>query len=295
MSYPEQEKEYIDGIACQYLCHIQKADAPGMVYPAHFHYYIELLYALSGTYRVYLNGIYHEFNAGDLVLINSKEIHQIDALSPQGGTYLVIRFLPELIYDSMSQHHLQLKYVLPFTSEQVTYEKIFRNLTLSASPIPHLLQEIMTEIREEPYGYELAIKNDIERIFLWILRYWHFNEKELIWENHSEQQLLVQLSPALNYMTIHFDQSITATEMADLCHLSSSYFSRTFNRLMNMNFSEYLNYIRIKEAEKLLISTSLTITEISMNVGFNSTSYFIKLFKQYKYISPKQYRKQLLQ
>lgn len=64
MDYPEERKQYIDGIACQYLCHIEKAEKPGNVFSAHFHYYIEMLYALSGHFRIYLNGIYHEFAAG---------------------------------------------------------------------------------------------------------------------------------------------------------------------------------------------------------------------------------------
>ena len=72
MDYPEERKQYIDGIACQYLCHIEKAEKPGNVFFAHFHYYIEMLYALSGHFRIYLYGIYHEFAAGDFVLINSR-------------------------------------------------------------------------------------------------------------------------------------------------------------------------------------------------------------------------------
>ena len=55
MDYPEERKQYIDGIACQYLCHIEKAEKPGNVFSAHFHYYIEMLYALSGHFRIYLN------------------------------------------------------------------------------------------------------------------------------------------------------------------------------------------------------------------------------------------------
>ena len=74
MDYPEERKQYIDGIACQYLCHIEKAEKPGNVFFAHFHYYIEMLYALSGHFRIYLNGIYHEFAAGDFTLSNAKTI-----------------------------------------------------------------------------------------------------------------------------------------------------------------------------------------------------------------------------
>ena len=52
MDYPEERKQYIDGIACQYLCHIEKAEKPGNVFSAHFHYYIEMLYALLSLIHI---------------------------------------------------------------------------------------------------------------------------------------------------------------------------------------------------------------------------------------------------
>lgn len=293
MNCMEEEKLYIDGIACPYLCHIQETEQAGNVFPAHFHYYIEILYALSGRFLVYLNGIYHEFEAGDIVLINSKEIHQIDALSENGGRYIVLRFLPDLIYNGISQSHFEMKYVLPFITENPGCEKVIKASNLSNSPIPALMHEIIAENESQNYGYELAIKNNISRIFLWILRYWHANEEYTLTSCQTDYLLQQQLAPALTYMTENYDKPVSATEMAKLCSLSYSYFSRSFNRLMNMKFSDYLNYIRIREAEKLLVSSSLSITEIAVTVGFGTTSYFIKLFKAYKHTSPKQYQKLL--
>lgn len=72
-------------------------------------------------------------------------------------------------------------------------------------------------------------------------------------------------------------------------------FSRSFNRLLHMNFSDYLNEIRIREAEKLLVSTTQNVTEIASAVGFCTTSYFIKQFTKYLHVSPKQYQKQMRQ
>lgn len=293
MNYLEEEKLYIDGTACQYLCHIDNATQAGNVFPAHFHYYIEILYTLSGHFRIYLNGVYHEFNTGDIVLINSKEIHQIDAISEAGGRYIVVRFLPDLIYNGMSQSHFELKYLLPFITENSAYEKVITADRLVGSALPELMHEIIREDTEKSYGYELAIKNNISRIFLWILRYWHTKEADTLLPGQADIELQKRLAPALTYITEHYEKTVSATEMAKLCHLSYSYFSRSFNRLMNMKFSDYLNYIRIQEAEKLLVSTTMSVTDIGAAVGFSTTSYFIKLFQQYKHISPKQYRKLL--
>ena len=146
-----------------------------------------MLYALSGHFRIYLNGIYHEFAAGDFVLINSREVHQIDALSSEGGSYIVVRFLPELIYDGMTQSHFELKYLLPFITENSIYEKVISSSILNAkhSAIPGLMNEIIRESEEKQYGYELAIKNHIGGIFLWLLRYWHANGEEPLLETQE--------------------------------------------------------------------------------------------------------------
>lgn len=295
MNYPEEKNTYIDGIPCQYLCHVEVTKKAGTVFPAHYHYYIELLYALSGSFLVYLNGTYHEFSAGDMVLINSREVHQIDATAADGGSYICVRFLPDLIYNGMSQSHFELKYLLPFVTEQPDYEKVIHAASLSDSLIPELMNEIIRESEQQNYGYELAIKNDIGRIFLWLLRYWQKNETEPLLVNQTDLNLQKLLAPALTYMLSNYEKPILATEMADLCHLSYSYFSRSFHRLMHMKFNDYLNSIRIREAEKLLISTSGSVTEIAASVGFCTTSYFIKLFKEQIYVSPKQYQKLLAQ
>ena len=146
----------------------------------------------------------------------------------------------------------------------------------------------------ETYGYELAIKNHIGRIFLWILRYFHETNTDFMHSPLTNITFIKRLQPSFDYVLEHFHEELKTTDMAALCNMSSSYFSRTFNKQMGMNFNEYVNYIRIMEAEKLLVSTTMNITEIANTVGFSTTSYFIKLFKAYKSISPKQFRKEFV-
>lgn len=291
MNYPEEKQTYIDGIRCEYLCHIQECEGIGNVFPAHYHYYIELLYGISGEFQVLLGGQYHHFGRGDMVLINAREVHQIDALSQEGGRYIVVRFLPELIYNGMSANHFEMKYMLPFVTENSSNEKIIREKIVGKTEIPKLFHEIVREVSEEKYGYELAVKNHIGSIFLWTLRYWEASRKDTREENAGDRNLRGQLQPALKYVTEQYARDIKAKEMAKLCHMSYSYFSRSFHRIMKMTFREYLNHIRIWEAEKMLVSTSLSITEIGGEVGFATTSYFIKMFQNYKHITPKQFRK----
>ncbi|MDT8717111.1 helix-turn-helix transcriptional regulator [Clostridium sp. 19966] len=292
MNNLEQKKEVINGVSYNYLCHFQEAYQAGNCFPAHYHSYIEILYGVTGVFEVILNGKSHNFSEGDLVLINSKEVHKINAYLPDGGKYIVLRFEPEVIYNGMLHNHMQLKYVLPFILQNSKHQKVIEKSIIDTTFIPALLYDILNEFQKEAYGYELAIKNHICRIFLWILRYFHETSTDFINSPLSDINFIQRLQPCLDYVLENFDEELKLSHMAFLCNMSPSYFSRIFNEHMGMNFNEYVNYTRVMEAEKLLVSTDMNITEIANTVGFSTTSYFIKLFKKYKNISPKQFRKE---
>jgi AraC-like DNA-binding protein len=294
MNYIEEKKAIINGIPYNYLCHTEVVSKAGNVFPAHYHSYIEILYGISGTFEVILNGKCHKFTEGDLVLINSKEVHQINSRYEEGGQYFVLRFEPEVIYSNMFHNYLHLKYVLPFILETSKHQKIIRKEIIKDTFIPELLLEISKEFLRKTFGYELAIQNHIGRIFLWILRYFHETSTEFMVSALTDIAFIQRLQPSFDYVQEHFQEEIKATDMATLCNMSSSYFSRTFNAHMGMNFNEYVNFIRITESEKLLVSSPMNITEVANAVGFSTTSYFIKLFKAYKHISPKQFRKEFV-
>ena len=77
--------------------------------------------------------------------------------------------------------------------------------------------------------------------------------------------------------------------------VATVYFSRSFNGFCIWISVITWNEIRIREAEKLLVSTTQNVTEIASAVGFCTTSYFIKQFTKYLHVSPKQYQKQMRQ
>ena len=73
--------------------------------------------------------------------------------------------------------------------------------------------------------------------------------------------------------------------------MSYSYFSRSFKSVMGKNFAKFLNEIKIDAAKRLLLTTNKTITEISMETGFSSSSHFISNFSKSVGITPLAYRK----
>lgn len=294
MEFHEQQKEVVDGIPLQYLCHFQETDTSGMVYPAHYHSYIEILYCLRGEFNLFLNGKENIFKKNDFVLINSKEVHLINSILEDGGKYIVLRFEPEVIFSGMTQNYYGFSYGVPYLSVSSPAERVVLNEKVSTKKICDMLHEIINELENKSYGYELAVKNLIGDIFLWITRYWYDEGIEIISTPMTDIDGLNLFEPALKYVRDHFSEDISAVQMAKLCGISKSYFSRRFNKFMKTSFSEYVNYIRMSEAERLLAATDLNITEVGDAVGICTTSYFIKLFKKYRGISPKNFKSILI-
>ena len=288
-----QKKELINGKASNILCHVQHITAAGTVYPAHYHSYIELLYIISGSYELIVNNVHHLFHVGDLVIINSNEVHLIDSFNAL-GEYYVLRFEPEVIYSSMFDGMDDSGYMLNFLLGTYANQTVIPSKITSESFMSSAFKRIMQEFETQSYGFDLSIKIETEQIFLWILRYFHSKNPDTFVPSAINSEAAIHLKPCINYVALHYDEEMTSQSMAELCNLSVSYFSRIFNKLMRMTFHDYVNYVRIQEAEKLLLTTDKNVTEISLSVGFNTTSYFIKTFKGYKNISPKQYRKQFV-
>ena len=255
----------------------------------HMHDYIELLYCIEGNYLVVLNETPHKFSKGDLVVINSREIHSIFSQHEGCGEYICARFLLDLLYTSTASA-FDIKYVLPFMFSNSKHQRVFSRAEIENTLIPALMYELCNEFHARKYGYELAIKTDISRIFLWILRYWDSLNVDLSVSENSNDDMTERMRCALDYISKNYADDIKASEVAQICHLSYSYFSRIFKHYMKKSFSEYLCYVRITNAEKLLASTRMQITDVALSCGFSCSSYFIKQFREIKGVSPKKYR-----
>lgn len=96
--------------------------------------------------------------------------------------------------------------------------------------------------------------------------------------------------PAVAYIENHPGETITMNGMAELCHLSPSYFSRLFGRELGENFTTYFNRQKIGRAKELLRQTNKSITQIAAELGYLNTSHFITLFKRFEGTTPLNYR-----
>ncbi len=284
----------LNGVSLPIIIHNNKFYRIGQCAHAHMHDYIEMLYCYDGNFEIWLNGKYFQFGKGDLVVINSRETHRICSPTENGGAYICARFLPEMLYTS-TMTAFDFRYVMPFILNNSKHQRIFKKSEIENTFIPAIMEEVLNEYSKKDFGYELAVKTDIARIFLWIIRYWHNLNVNLSYDVELNDEMIELMETALDFISKNYTDDIKAYEVARICNLSYSYFSRIFKKYMKKSFSEYLNYIRITNAEKLLTSTNDSVTEIAVKCGFTTSSYFIQQFKQQRGISPKQFRKNLVQ
>lgn len=85
-------------------------------------------------------------------------------------------------------------------------------------------------------------------------------------------------------------QDITIRTIAEACSYSESTVSHLFKKYTNQSVKKYINNLRIKQAEKLLVTSDLPIGNIALLCGFGNTNYFSTAFKKQNGINPTEYR-----
>ena len=100
------------------------------------------------------------------------------------------------------------------------------------------------------------------------------------------------LAPALKYLKQNFTSPCPVPELARLCNLSDSQFFVRFKRATGVTPIEYKNRLMVSNAERLLLDEpDLPIEEVAGRMGFSSSTYFRRIFKQMSSYSPRDFRK----
>lgn len=258
---------------------------------SHWHEYIELLFIVNGNVEVCTDGTIHECGKGDMIVINSCEAHTTKFRNDTKTQYYVIQFDPSLL--NLSNAMYQVKYVLPFISRNDSTRRHFSAEELKGTDIPRLVSDLHKEYNDKNYAYELAIQSGIMEIFLYIVRIWNRKGIKTDFKFSDKMEDIQMMDRVFEFVAKHFHEDISVKDAAGMCHLSYSYFSSKFKNISGKSFKQYLQFVRLKEAERYLVTSNMNITEIACNVGFSSTSYFIQEFRRQKGISPKQFRTRL--
>lgn len=101
----------------------------------------------------------------------------------------------------------------------------------------------------------------------------------------------VLVRKALEYMEKHYMDKLTLDMVSSHVGISRFYFSNLFKKICGVNFSSYLNNLRIQEAKKLLKNPQMNVNQVAFLTGYREPQYFSKIFKKYTGMTVTEYRK----
>lgn len=106
----------------------------------------------------------------------------------------------------------------------------------------------------------------------------------------SEYHVPEGIRKSRDYIQAHLDQPLNLDKVAMVANMSAAHFCRMFKKATGMNFSEYVNRLRIEKAKQLIRTTGLTISQVAYEVGFNSVTHFNRIFRKITGSNPTEFR-----
>ncbi|GBG07711.1 AraC family transcriptional regulator [Paenibacillus agaridevorans] len=251
----------------------------------HYHKQLELLLILSGHLDVYLEQDSYHLGPGDLVIIGASELHRDK--SEKLLDYIVLQFDLEQFFD-----HSSIPYIRYFSATHAPLSKanyIFEENAAVKAEIATCVTRILDEATGKSTGYELAASILIKQILLHLLR--NDTRKMLIEQDNFDK---VRLKPVLDYVENHLTERIQVEEVCKIANMSYYYFVKYFKKTIGLSFTEYVNYRKVKWAERILLTKDLSISEVGERIGMPNMAHFYKMFKKYNDCSPKQFQRKML-
>ena len=241
----------------------KRAGAYNMI-SAHYHDHYEIYFLTKGSVRYFIEDRVFDLNEGDVILIPPHVIHKTATLKNRGAERLLIAFTNEFIMYPPNDRLFS----------------CFNSFYYKDAPIRELLEKAEAEYqRSDRYSEEL-IAGYIREILVRLKRITDEAKKEELSPNNS----IVQ--NAVHYISENYAQELSLGMLSKTFGLSECHFSRQFKMFTGFGVNEYITIVRVKNAEKLLVTTTLPVTEIAQSCGFNSSSYFAAVFKKVRGLPP---------
>ncbi|MNC43867.1 HTH-type transcriptional activator Btr [compost metagenome] len=109
----------------------------------------------------------------------------------------------------------------------------------------------------------------------------------------KERGDMTRLKPVLDYVEENLENRIQVEEVCRIANVSYYYFVKYFKKVMGMSFLEYVNFKKIKKAERMLLTQDVSVTQVADSIGMPNMAHFYKVFKKHNHCSPNEYRKKM--
>lgn len=267
----------------------QNIDSTDIIVHPHIHTAVEILFIDKGHFRVFADNQEYILSPGDTILFRSHTIHKVFALSKGKSGYYVLKIKPGNVLDFASRN-LGSSYLLRLSLSNKNEKTVWQKNECDSIGLTELLECLISESAKQSYGSDIAMKLCSAKVLLLMLRDIEKEHSISKLSDSLDENLVRRIYNSIVYINSNYAEELTAEECGKLQYMSYSYFSRSFKRITGMCFKDYLNMTRINHAEKALLSSNKTITQISAECGFNNVSYFISTYKRFKGVTPAAFR-----
>ena len=221
-------------------------------------------YIISGELHFEIRGEHIVATKDELVLLDCKEVNHYWAEAPAKVKWFhfngnLAKSLVDYIYQNNGNGYFGKFYAKNVENYIDTILNLLRNKNSSDFQISHNIYSILCELAVPP-PLQISPAEDT-------------------------------INKAVQYMRDNYNLAITIKEVADFAGVSVFYFTRLFKRLMRVSPHAYLTNLRLDNAKSLLTYTCYSIEEVAEKSGFQSSTHFIRAFKQSTSITPKNFRK----
>ncbi|MCR8660591.1 helix-turn-helix transcriptional regulator [Paenibacillus endoradicis] len=237
----------------------------------HSHDEYELYYLFTGERDYFIRDRTYRVKQGSFVFIDKDELHRTIDTGVPDHERLVINFDDSFL----SNFPFQTQSGVITLPPQVQYKG------------ENILQDLLLEAKGNANGRDIMLESLLRQLLLLVFRSQR-EQPEVEVQPSSVHQTMFEIA---TYVGTHYNAVLRLHDVAAQFFVSPYYLSRKFKQCTGFGFAEYVQLVRVREAQRLLRETNLKMLEIAEQIGMESLANFYKLFKQTNGCSPLQYRK----
>lgn len=249
----------------------------------HWHPDLEVSYKLEGSAKYVINGYPEDVVAGDLIIINPRQVHQATVTSnvPLRSDVIIMNynFIKSQMMDSVNDD-----IVIPLIKTKYLFHNVVKD-----KEVISLFHEMRTELLQKKERYQLRVKKLMfEFIDMLFEKGLYYENKAYKRKNEMDSNDIIR--HVIEFIHSNYTTQVTLNEIASKVRVSKFHLCKVFKSTTGITINTYINNYRISQSTQLLKDTNKNITEIAYDVGFNYPSYFIKKFQEIHGITPNQYK-----
>lgn len=248
----------------------------------HFHSTFEIYYLIAGQREFFIKDRTIVINQGDIVIISPNILHRTTNTEKPKHERFIVNIHENFL---VKAHSSYMDIFRPLFENDYIIVRCPLNVLLH---IDALSKNVIQEIQDQRLGYEIYSHTLVLQLLIICCRHIKRNSIEPL---ESPSHMHERISEVVRYINGHYMNELSLQSVAEKFYVSPYYLSRFFKDATGFTFIEYLNSVRIKEAKKLLESSSMKVKLISKKVGFGSVTHFGRVFKEVTGNVPLHYRK----